>query len=245
MTAPDSPAPLLSADGLTVRHGQLVALRDVRVEVRPGEVVAVVGANGAGKSTLLRTLAGLHHTTGRVRFAGEDITGESAHARVRRGIVMVPEGRRLFRSLSLEENVLIGTVNGRQGSWDLDAVFELFGWMRDRRHERVSHLSGGEQQQVAIGRALVANPRLLLLDEISLGLAPVIVQQIYRVLPRLLEGGISILLVEQDVAQALRVASRFQCLLEGRTTLEGAPADFSAHEVEGAYFGFAAEDAST
>lgn len=244
MTAPDA-TPLLAAEGLTVRHGQLVALREVSVQVRAGEVVAVVGANGAGKSTLLRTLAGLHPTAGRIRFAGEDITAESAHARVRRGIVMVPEGRRLFRSLSVEENILIGTVNGRRGSWNLDAVFELFAWMRGRRHERVSHLSGGEQQQVAIGRALVANPRLLLLDEISLGLAPVIVQQIYQVLPRLLDDGISILVVEQDVAQAMRVASRFQCLLEGRTTLEGAPADFSARDVEAAYFGFAAEDATT
>ena len=244
MSARES-TPLLSAEDLTVRHGQLVALRDVRVHVDPGEVVAVVGSNGAGKSTLLRTLAGLHATSGRIRFAGEDITAESAHARVRRGIVMVPEGRRLFRSLTLEENVLIGTVNGRAGSWDLDRVYELFGWMRGRRHERVSHLSGGEQQQVAIGRALIANPRLLLLDEISLGLAPVIVQQLYRVLPQLLADGMSILVVEQDVAQAMRVASRFQCLLEGRTTLEGAPADFSAREVEAAYFGFAADDVAT
>jgi branched-chain amino acid transport system ATP-binding protein len=241
MTGLDPGAPLLQADGLTVRHGQLVALREVTVQVRPGEVFAVVGANGAGKSTLLRTLAGLHRTSGRIRFAGEDITAESAHARVRRGIVMVPEGRRLFRSLSVEENILIGTVNARSGSWNLDAVFDLFGWMRGRRRERVSHLSGGEQQQVAIGRALVANPKLLLLDEISLGLAPVIVQQIYQVLPRLLDDGISVLLVEQDVSQALRVANRFQCLLEGRTTLAGAPAEFTARDVEAAYFGFAAE----
>ncbi|HEY5334866.1 MAG TPA: ABC transporter ATP-binding protein [Mycobacteriales bacterium] len=234
--------PLLEAHDLVVRHGQLVALRDVSLQVHAGEVCAVVGANGAGKSTLLRTLAGLHPTSGRIVFAGEDITRESAHARVRRGIVMVPEGRRLFRSLTVEENILIGEVSGRSGRWDLDAVFGLFGWMRDRRHERVSHLSGGEQQQVAICRALIANPRLLLLDEISLGLAPVIVQQIYQVLPELLGEDIAVLLVEQDVAQALRVANRFQCLLEGRTTLEGSPADFSAHDVEAAYFGFAAEE---
>lgn len=238
-------APLLRAEGLTVRHGQLVALREVSLEVRPGEVFAVVGANGAGKSTLLRTLAGLHRAGGRITFGGEDITATSPHDRVRRGIVMVPEGRRLFRSLTVEENILIGTVNGRSGGWDLEAVFGLFGWMRERRRERVSHLSGGEQQQVAIGRALVANPKLLLLDEISLGLAPVIVQQIYQVLPRLLDDGISVLLVEQDVAQAMRVASRFQCLLEGRTTLEGAPSEFTARDVEAAYFGFAAEGAQS
>jgi branched-chain amino acid transport system ATP-binding protein len=234
---------LLDAQDVTVRHGQLVALHDVCLHVAAGEVFAVVGANGAGKSTLLRTLAGLHTTHGRIRFDGEDVTAESAHGRVRRGIVMVPEGRRLFRSLSVEENIRIGQVNARSGSWDIDACYDLFPWMSKRRHERVSHLSGGEQQQVAIARALIANPRLLLLDEISLGLAPVIVQQIYRVLPTLLEQGISILLVEQDVAQALRVANRFQCLLEGRTTLQGTSAEYTAHDVEAAYFGFASKDA--
>lgn len=232
---------LLDAQDLTVRHGQLVALHEVGLQVSAGEVFAVVGANGAGKSTLLRTLAGLHHTQGHIRFAGEDITRESAHARVRRGIAMVPEGRRLFRSLTLEENIRIGQVNAREGSWDVAACYDLFGWMHARRDERVSHLSGGEQQQVAIARALVANPRLLLLDEVSLGLAPVIVQQIYRVLPTLLAEGISILLVEQDVSQALRVANRFQCLLEGRTTLAGTPEQHTVQDVEAAYFGFAGE----
>ncbi len=238
------PEPLLRAEGLTVRHGQLVALRDVSLEVYPGEVFAVVGANGAGKSTLLRTVAGLHPAGGRIEFDGTDVTGMTPHARVRSGIVMVPEGRRLFRSLTLEENIRVGMTNGRPGGWDLDAAFAMFPWMRERRRERISHLSGGEQQQVAVCRALVANPRLLLLDEISLGLAPVIVQQIYRVLPDLLSAGISVLLVEQDVGQALRVASRFQCLLEGRTTLAGRPSDHSAQEVEAAYFGFAAEASS-
>jgi branched-chain amino acid transport system ATP-binding protein len=235
---------LLDARDLVVRHGQLVALHEVSLQVSAGEVFAVVGANGAGKSTLLRTLAGLHPAQGSISFADEDITGTSAHARVRRGIAMVPEGRRLFRSLTLEENIRIGQVNARSGEWDVAACYDLFDWMHARRNERVSHLSGGEQQQVAVARALVANPRLLLLDEISLGLAPVVVQQIYRVLPALLAQGISILLVEQDVSQALRVANRFQCLLEGRTTLQGMPENHSVHDVEAAYFGFASEDAS-
>lgn len=231
-------APLLAAAGLTVRHGQLIALHDVHVEVSAGEVLSVVGANGAGKSTLLRTLAGLHDPGGRISLDGVDITGLSPHQRVGRGIVLVPEGRRLFPSLTVEENVLIGTANARRGEWDLARVFELFPWMRERRKERANHLSGGEQQVVAIGRALVANPRVLLLDEISLGLAPVVVQQVYRTLPTLLATGMAVLLVEQDVAQALRVASRFQCLLEGRTTLAGLPADHTQQEVEAAYFGF-------
>lgn len=231
--------PLLQVTDLTVRHGQLVALHDLELRVFPGELYAVVGANGAGKSTLLRTLAGLHPADGRIVFDGEDITHVSPHDRVRRGIVMVPEGRRLFRSLTLEDNIRTGQVSARRGDWDVDAVYDLFGWMRPRRHERVNHLSGGEQQQVAIGRALVANPRLLLLDEISLGLAPVIVQQIYQVLPTLTSGQVSILLVEQDVSQALRVAARFQCLLEGRTTLQGKPEEYVEQDVEAAYFGFA------
>jgi branched-chain amino acid transport system ATP-binding protein len=231
--------PLLVAEGLTVQHGQLVALREVSLDLRPGELFAVVGANGAGKSTLLRTLAGLHRpTAGTITLDGEDITHLPTDKRVRRGIVLVPEGRRLFPSMTVEENLQVGAANGRSGSWDIERVFELFPWMPGRRRERTNHLSGGEQQVVAIGRALVANPRVLLLDEISLGLAPVIVQQIYQTLPALLSNEMTVLIVEQDVAQALRVASRFQCLLEGTATLSGRPSDHSAEQVEAAYFGF-------
>ncbi len=150
----------------------------------------------------------------------------------------MPEGRRLFLSMTVEENLLVGKANGRPGNWTPDRVFELFPWMRARYKEQTAHLSGGEQQVVAIGRALVANPRVLLLDEISLGLAPVVVKRIYETLPALLETDMAVLVVEQDVAQALRVAGRFQCLLEGRTTLEGKPSDYTANQVEAAYFGF-------
>jgi branched-chain amino acid transport system ATP-binding protein len=233
-----SDAPLLEARDLTVRHGQLIALRGVSLSVAPGEVLAVVGANGAGKSTLLRTLAGLHKHEGTIALDGADLGKLSTYERVRHGVVLVPEGRRLFPSLTVEENIRIGLSGARPGSWDLDGVLGLFAWMRDRRHERADHLSGGEQQMVAIGRALIANPRVLLLDEISLGLAPVVVQQIYRILPTLLRSDMAVLLVEQDVAQALRIASRFQCLLEGRTTLTGRPDEHSAKEIEAAYFGF-------
>jgi branched-chain amino acid transport system ATP-binding protein len=231
--------PLLVADRLTVQHGQLTAVHEVSLDVRPGELFAVVGANGAGKSTLLRTLVGLHRpVTGTVTLGGLDITGISTDKRVGQGMVLVPEGRRLFPSMTVQENLQVGAANGRPGPWTIDRVYDLFPWMRTRHRERTNHLSGGEQQVVAIGRALVANPRVLLLDEISLGLAPVIVQQIYRTLPALLDDDMAVLIVEQDVAQALRVASRFQCLLEGRTTLAGRPSDHSAQEVEAAYFGF-------
>ncbi len=231
--------PILVADKLTIRHGQLTAVHDVSLSVAGGELFAVVGANGAGKSTLLRTLAGLHKpTAGTITLAGEDITRLSPDRRVRRGISLVPEGRRLFLSMTVEENLLVGGANGRPGSWTADRLFELFPWMRSRYKEQTAHLSGGEQQVVAIGRALVANPRVLLLDEISLGLAPVVVKRIYETLPALLGTDMAVLVVEQDVAQALRVAARFQCLLEGRTTLEGKPSDYTAEQVEAAYFGF-------
>jgi branched-chain amino acid transport system ATP-binding protein len=225
---------------LVVHHGQLRALDAISLRVFPGEVYAIIGANGAGKSTLLRTIAGLHSpTTGSVVFDGKDVTRVRPERRATRGIVMVPEGRRLFESLSVEENLKVGATYARPGPWTIERVYEMFGWMRERRNQLTAQLSGGEQQTVAIGRALVANPRVLLLDELSLGLAPVVVQRIYGMLPQILATGLTVLLVEQDVSQALRVASRIHCLLEGRTTLVGTPANISADQVEAAYFGLA------
>ncbi len=233
--------PLLEVAGLTAHHGQLRALDGVSLQVRAGDVYAIIGANGAGKSTLLRTIAGLHRpTAGSVRLDGEDVTGRRAERRLAAGIALVPEGRRLFPSLTVEENLLVGASYARPGPWSVERVYELFGWMRDRRRQPASQLSGGEQQAVALGRALVANPRVLLLDELSLGLAPVVVHRIYGMLPDLLSTGVTVLLVEQDVSQALRVASRIHCLLEGRTTLEGTPDGLTADSIEGAYFGLAA-----
>jgi len=241
-------APILEVRDLTVHHGQLRALDRISLRVFPGEVYAIIGANGAGKSTLLRTIAGLHHPTeGSIRYDGQDVTKVRPERRATSGIGMVPEGRRLFGSLTVEENLQVGATYARKGPWTIERVYELFAWMKDRRAQRTEQLSGGEQQAVAIGRALVANPRVLLLDELSLGLAPVVVQRIYGMLPQILASGLTVLLVEQDVSQALRVASHLQCLLEGRTTLEGKPSDVTAEQVEAAYFGLrpaAAEQAS-
>jgi branched-chain amino acid transport system ATP-binding protein len=231
---------LLEVRDLVVHHGQLRALDAMSLTVFPGEVYAIIGANGAGKSTLLRTIAGLHRpTTGSVVFDGTDVTTQRPEYRARQGIVMVPEGRRLFESLSVEENLRVGAAYARPGPWTIEQVYEMFGWMRERRNQRTAQLSGGEQQTVAIGRALVANPRVLLLDELSLGLAPVVVQRIYGMLPQILATGLTVLLVEQDVSQALRVASHIHCLLEGQTTMQGRPADVTAEKVEAAYFGLA------
>jgi len=237
---PANGTPLLEIRDLTVHHGQLRALDHISLQVFPGEVYAIIGANGAGKSTLLRTIAGLHRPTdGSIVFDGTDVTRVRPERRAMSGIVMVPEGRRLFPSLTVEENLQVGATYARKGPWTIERVYELFAWMKDRRTQRTAQLSGGEQQSVAIGRALVANPRVLLLDELSLGLAPVVVQRVYGMLPQILATGLTVLLVEQDVSQALRVASHLQCLLEGRTTLEGRPSDVTAAEVEAAYFGLA------
>ncbi|HEX4831283.1 MAG TPA: ABC transporter ATP-binding protein [Trebonia sp.] len=240
MTGAPAGTPLLEVRDLTVHHGQLRAVSDVSIRVPAGEVYAMIGANGAGKSTLMRTIAGLHQPSGgQILLDGTDVTRLRPEKRATAGIAMVPEGRRLFPSLTLEENLKVGSSYARKGPWDIAAVMELFPFMRDRRGQKTGQMSGGEQQMVAISRALVANPRVLLLDELSLGLAPVIVHRIYDVLPRVLESGVTVLLVEQDVSQARRVASYLHCLLEGRTTLEGPPGLFTAEQVEAAYFGLA------
>jgi len=233
---------LLQVRDLHVHHGQLLALQDFDLSVDAGETVAVIGANGAGKSTLLGALAGLFRpSTGSVVLDGIDITRMPAHHRVGAGIALVPEGRRLFASLTVEENLETGAYRARKGPWNVKRVMELFPWMTDRRRQSASQLSGGEQQAVAIGRALVGNPRVLLTDELSLGLAPVVVQNIYGILPRIVEEGTALLIVEQDLSQALQVADRIKCLLEGKTVLEGTSADFTLQQIEAAYFGTAEE----
>jgi len=238
--------PLLEVEDLTVHHGQLRAVSGVSFSLLPGETFAIIGANGAGKSTLLRTIVGLHRaSSGRIRLDGKDVTGTPTEARLSQGLALVPEGRRLFPSLTVEENLKVGAHRARPGPFDIARIYQLFPWMVDRRRQRAARLSGGEQQAVAIGRALVSNPRILLLDELSLGLAPVVVQRIYGLLPELLADGVTVLLVEQDVTQAMRVATRVLCLLEGRATLEGTPAELSRAQIEAAYFGLATGDPGT
>ncbi|HEX6166298.1 MAG TPA: ABC transporter ATP-binding protein [Acidimicrobiales bacterium] len=229
---------VLEVRGLAAGYGDFQALFDIDLAVDDGETLAVIGANGAGKSTLLGTLAGLVPATGgSVRFAGDDLLAVPHHGRVGLGIALVPEGRHLFPSLTVEENLLVGAHSRRPGRWDVDRVLEVFPLVRPLLARPADVLSGGERQAVAIGRALMANPRLLLLDEVSLGLAPVVVKQLYAALPAVIGEGTTVLLVEQDIGQALAVADRVVCLLEGRISLEGEPAGLDRARITGAYFG--------
>jgi branched-chain amino acid transport system ATP-binding protein len=229
---------LLTLEHVDARHGLLQAVRDVSLEIAEGETVALVGANGAGKTTLLRTIAGAHKPTGgRIVFAGEDITRVSTHRRVRSGIALVPEGRKLFPELTVEENLRVAQSAGRDGSWTLSSIFAAFPLLEPLREQRAARLSGGEQQATAIGRALMTNPRLLLLDEVSLGLAPVVVDSVYRSLATLIESGTTIVLVEQDLGRAMSVATRVICMLEGRIVLEGKSSELTREQVTDAYFG--------
>jgi branched-chain amino acid transport system ATP-binding protein len=229
---------LLEVNSLYVHHGQLCAIEDVSFVLPEGEILAIVGANGAGKSTLLRTIAGLHRqTSGSIVLGGDDVGTLTPNRRVRRGISLVPEGRRLFASMTLEENLLVGASHANEGPFTVKRIYELFEWMPARRKQSVWQLSGGEQQAVAIGRALVANPRVLLLDELSLGLAPIVIEKIYALIPEIAATGVSILVVEQDVAQGVAVADRVHCLLEGKTSLVGIPSELSAQQIDRAYFG--------
>ncbi|MDX8538437.1 MULTISPECIES: ABC transporter ATP-binding protein [Mesorhizobium] len=229
---------LLSVDDLVVRHGLLQAVRGVSFTVERGETLALVGANGAGKTTLLRAIAGAHpQASGRVRFDGADLSGVPSHSRVGMGIALVPEGRKLFVEMTVEENLLLGKTAGRPGDWSVDKVLDTFPNLKPRRHSRTGHLSGGEQQATAIGRALMSNPELLLLDEVSLGLSPLVVDRVYASLHGLISSGTTIILVEQDLNRALSVSDKVICMLEGRIALAGDSKSVSRDEVTKAYFG--------
>lgn len=233
---------MLAVEGLTASYGDFKALYGVDVSVDAGQTVAIIGANGAGKTTLMRSISGvLRNAPEQVRFHGAPIGALPADEVMRRGIAMVPEGRRLFPSLSVEENLLIG-ADVRQGSglWSLGAVFDLFPILRDFRARPATALSGGQQQMVAIGRALMSNPELILFDEISLGLAPVVIKDIYSALPSITAQGTAAVIVEQDIGQAMKVAARVHCMMEGRVTLSGTPNDLSRDAIHNAYFGAAA-----
>ena len=232
---------LLEISALTACHGLLEAVRKVSFSLEKGETLALVGANGAGKTTLLRTLAGAHRAAeGRIEFAGSDVTNLPSDERAAAGIALVPEGRRLFARMTVEENLLLARATGRTGPWTIEAVFEAFPNLRERRRSRAGSLSGGEQQATAIGRALMANPELLLLDEVSLGLSPLVVDRVYRQLKSLMVRGATIILVEQDLNRALSVADRVICMLEGRVALEGRATELTRPQVTDAYFGLAA-----
>ena len=230
--------PLLEVADLTANYGDIQALRGVSMSVEAGQIVAVIGANGAGKSTLLNCIAGLIKVERTfIRLDGEWTGGLRAPSLVARGIALVPEGRRLFASLSVEENLLIGAQLGRRGPWSLQRVFALFPALAERRHQRSTSLSGGQQQMVAIGRALMSNPRVLLCDELSLGLAPIIIKNLYAQLPAIVAEGVSIIVVEQDVVQAMAATSYVYCLHEGRVSLEGQCAAVDRDKLKSAYFG--------
>ena len=231
---------LLEIHDLDARHGLLQAVRDVSFAVEAGETLALVGANGAGKTTLLRTIAGAHRpSAGRVVFDGRDVTRLAPHDRVRLGIALVPEGRRLFPELTVEENLRVSAAAGRSGRWTVEEVLETFPLLAPLRGKVAKSLSGGEQQATAIARALLTNPRLLLLDEVSLGLAPIAVDGVYAALQPLFESDATIVLVEQDLSRAFSVATRVVCMLEGRLVLAGAAGELTREQVTDAYFGLA------
>lgn len=235
---------VLEVEEIDSRYGLLKAVRGVSFQVDQGETVALVGANGAGKTTLLRTVAGAHRPAGgRIQFEGADITGVPGHRRIGLGIALVPEGRRLFAELTVEENLLIAASRRRGGRWNLDTVLDAFPILKPLRRRLAANLSGGEQQATAIGRGLMSNPRLLLLDEVSLGLAPVAVDGVYRSLAAVLDEGATVVLVEQDLGRAMEVAGRVICMLEGRIVLDEPSTSLSRERITTAYLGLRAREA--
>src|SRR5580692_8595502 len=229
---------LLAVEQLDARHGLLKAVRNVDLRVAEGEILALVGANGAGKTTLLRTVAGVHRpASGRIMFDGRDVTALRAHQRVALGIALVPEGRRLFAGLTVEENLRVAGDAGRAGHWNIEALLEVFPMLKARLRTQAGLLSGGEQQATSIGRAMMTNPRLLLLDEISLGLAPLAIDNLYRSLTALFSSGTALVIVEQNLSRVLGVATRVCCMLEGRVVLQTDAKLATRQQITDAYFG--------
>jgi branched-chain amino acid transport system ATP-binding protein len=229
---------LLMTRGLEAFYGDAQALFGIDFLLERGELVAVIGANGAGKSTLLRCLTGLVRVPrDAVQFKGEAIGSLAPGEIVKRGLAMVPEGRRLFPSLSVEENLLIGGLTRRPGPWNLQRLYALFPILAEKRREPATSLSGGQQQMVALGRALMSNPEVLLCDELSLGLAPIVIREIYAAMPAITREGMTVVIVEQDVTMAQRVSQRVYCLQEGRVSLQGRSDALSREQISQAYFG--------
>jgi branched-chain amino acid transport system ATP-binding protein len=233
---------MLKLERLQAGYDEVIAVWDASLEVRAGEFVAVVGPNGAGKTTLLNAVCGLVGVRGgRIDFEGTDITRASPQERVRRGIVQCPEGRKLFPDMTVEENLLMGAylcASGADVSRQLAEIYELFPILRERRRQLAATLSGGQQQMVALGRALMAKPRLLLLDEPSLGLAPIVVDDVFRVVQRIHQRGAAVLMVEQNVHQTLEIADRGYVLENGRVALSGAARELlGSPHVRQAYLG--------
>ncbi len=230
---------LLSTHALIARYGDFQALYGIDFRLEPGEVVALIGANGAGKSTFLKSVMGLLPVgQDMVHLDGQPVGGRAAHRMVQAGVAIVPEGRRLFTGMSVEDNLRVAIDHaGRKGDWSLARVYALFPILQDKRGQPVQSLSGGQQQMVAIGRALLNQPRVLLCDEISLGLAPKVIREIYAALPEIRAAGTAMVLVEQDVGLAKSASDRLYCMLEGRVTLTGASAEISRDAIQTAYFG--------
>lgn len=229
---------LLDIQRLDAFYGDFQALYGVGMQVNRGDVIAVIGANGAGKTTLMRAVTGfLRARPDAVCWKGRPIGGKRVDQIAALGIALVPEGRLLFASLSVEENLMIGGQLKRKGPWSLKRIYDLFPVLEERRNAPATSLSGGQQQMVAIGRALMSNPELIMMDEISLGLAPVIIRSIYEALPGIIGEGLTAIVVEQDIAKALSVSSRVYCLQEGRVSLTGQSGKVSHDEISRAYFG--------
>ena len=229
---------VLLTDNLDAFYGDFQALFGVSIQVVKGEIVSIIGANGAGKTTFMRSITGLlRNPKDKIYFKGKKIASLRADQIAKIGIAMVPEGRQLFKSLSVKENLLIGATLKRKGYWSIEKVYNIFPILKELHHLPSTALSGGQQQMLAIGRALMSNPEIILFDEISLGLAPIIINNIYKVLPSVVKDGMSAIIIEQDITKAIQNSNHIYCLQKGKISLDSNSSSISQEEITKAYFG--------